>query len=148
MAKFATDRWGQNPVRRLRPLPALAVSVGLAALCAGGTLPGARAQVTQTSGGQTTGNSDFVVNGNDVLFAMGFPYGYANYFATTPTAISLTGALYGYIRNNYIGVTVGDLGTFTSPDFSTATVTNGVLTVSGTVTHNVGGMISFGSTLR
>ena len=80
----------------------------------------------------TTGNQAGLAGPDQVLFVMGIP---PPLFDAAGKSITYTNALYGYIRNDYIGVVVGFDGTYAVPFFGS----------KNTVTHHSGGMITFGN---
>ena len=113
-------------------------------LCArtGITLAALTGALALTGGGRparaiTDGNANGVVTAPLIFQAFGFGQAYFDQ-ATMPKAIDYTGATWGYIYNDYVGVTVGYAGPFSVPF--------GAVVTNLTITHsNIGGMMSFGN---
>ena len=128
MAYFAA---GQRKMNWKRASALAAVSTGLPTILVSGW--GARA-----AHADTTGNSGGTVTGGFVLQAMGFQTGFTqlNPPATgAPTGVDYTGTSYGFIRNDYMGVVQGVSGSY-SISYPTP---------QPAISHQVGGMISFGN---
>ena len=126
MAYFAAGQ------RKMNWKMAMAVSAALPALVAGGIVGTPR-----TAWADTTGNSGGLVSGAGILFVMGFGGGLVqpNSTATPPTVVDFTSSNYGYVRNDYMGVVQGYDGSY-SVSYSNPSVS---------VSHQIGGMLSFGN---
>ena len=134
MAFFAARHHNLRKGRRVptrKPGFSRAAGVALTALSAV-SLISAPAQA------QTIGSGNGAVNGNGLLAILANLGGLVAppFTANPPTFVDLTGMTASYIANPYIGVTLGLTGTYAIP----WAAGNG-----GSVTHNVGGMISIGN---
>lgn len=106
-----------------------AVAAVAAVATVGALLPANRTAHADTVGG-------WPANGNEVLFFLVDIGGIFNFDGPPRTLVDLTGAIYGYVRNEYIGVSLGTSGSFT--------VNYGDPGL-GSVTYNVPGRLSFGN---
>ncbi len=130
MAKFAIACDG-NRRRKRSGARSAATTTSVATLAAAASLLG----LAGATWADTTGNQGGVVGAGTILteFLPGTPYFQPNPAATT--GVDFTAVAFGYIKNEYIGVVVGQGGTYAENYSQTLTIT-----------HNVGGMITIGNT--
>ncbi|MDX1934076.1 MAG: FlgD immunoglobulin-like domain containing protein [Capsulimonadales bacterium] len=136
MAIFAATIKGRSENRRVRRA-GQATGRGRALIGALAVVPALALAGPATA--QTVGNQG-AVSGSRVLFEF-FGYGGLvqpnNTDATNPTLVPIQDAVFGFIKNPYLGVVVGIGGTYG--------VSWPAGTSSVTATHNVAGMLTFGN---